>query len=86
MSCRNCRWLDVPDDKLGRRRFAPNSVYRCVVQMPAAPAVPACVRDFRWPPLRQWMAADDGEGCSFFELRQKSTPAPREGGGGEGER
>jgi hypothetical protein len=71
MSCRQCRYLDVPPDKLGRVTARKDKAYRCTVELPP-PLVPVSVSKsygWRWPPSRSAMSANDGEGCPFYDAR-----------------
>lgn len=73
-SCRTCRYLDVPLDKLGRRIVRRDQGYRCIFGPLERPAWPDSVTEsygFRWPGNeqrgRRRMVGDDGENCPCWQ-------------------
>lgn len=73
MTCRYCKWLDVPPDKGGRRVPRKDKAYRCTVliEQPALPLSVTRRTDFRWPPERYYMSPEDGEGCPMNAANDK---------------
>lgn len=80
MSCRTCKWLDVPPDKSGRIVVRSSRVYRCVapVERPAWPESVTTAYGFRWPIAGNYMRPERGQNCPLFEPRVKG-PVAREG-------
>ena len=71
MTCKQCRWLDAPLDKIGRRVVRADNAYECTAPNPDEPKLPASVERswgaFIWPPLRIFMCGSMGQECSCFE-------------------
>jgi len=69
MTCRDCRWLNVPLDSAGRRRPNRIKTYNCMVEVPRPPLPASIVTfyNFRWPPERYRVSPEDGAGCPLHE-------------------
>lgn len=68
MTCRTCKFLDVPLDEDGVRRVLEDRTYICDAPVPmVAHLFPASVR-FSAPKLR--MVARAGSGCPAWEKRE----------------
>lgn len=73
--CRSCRFLDVPNNKAGKRVPRARHVYRCtaITEVPPLPA--SVVKNYkgeRLPPTffeerKSWMLPDDGQFCPSWE-------------------
>lgn len=68
MTCRNCCFLDVRPNAAGKIIPRKDNFYRCAVPMP----------EYDWPksvlkprPHQRYMNPDEGEGCTFWEMRKK---------------
>lgn len=71
-TCRNCKFLDVAPNKLGRVVPRANVAYRCLSPLPERPAFPVAYHHQLpfWPRVGSvWVEPGDGEGCTFWELR-----------------
>lgn len=68
MTCKTCKYLDVPLDHRGRRVVYTSRVYQCVapVVAPVAPVSITKYHNYRWPPPRMHMGPQDGEGCPLY--------------------
>ncbi len=69
MTCRTCKFLDVPLDKAGRRRPYKNLAYPCTYEIPY-PVLPDAVTrhfGFHWPPARTYMSPRYGANCPCYE-------------------
>lgn len=58
MTCKTCKWFDVPLDKRGRRIIRKANAYRCTVPTPPRPPLPTSILEnfgFNWPPRRTMM-------------------------------
>lgn len=73
MSCRTCKWLDVPPDKSGRIVVREGWGYPCVapIEMPRWPACVTNRHGFHWPKSGSTTIAEWGENCPLFEPRPK---------------
>ena len=69
MTCRTCKFLEVPPDKDGRRRPMKHSVYECVVEVskPVLPSSMITYYSFKWPLHRKCMEPDDGKDCPCWQ-------------------
>jgi hypothetical protein len=66
MTCRTCRWLDVPLREDGKpRRMYRESAFPCTAPIPPLPASMT-----RAALHRSYMAPHDGEGCPLHEPRE----------------
>lgn len=75
MTCRDCRYLAVPLDKIGRRVARKSNMYRCLAPFPPLPAIPdsftsAWDWERYWPPKPRHMQPDDGANCPTWTARQ----------------
>jgi hypothetical protein len=74
MSCRTCKWLDVPPDKINRdgsvRKTLDHNMFRCLVpfEMPPIPASYTSYFGYT-PPTRRMMCPAYGDDCPAHELR-----------------
>lgn len=70
MTCRTCKFLEVPLSADGVRRPRKTNAYRCtvVVEQPLMPMSMTRSYDFRWPPSRSYMTPNDGAGCPMHKL------------------
>jgi hypothetical protein len=67
-SCRTCRFLNVTSDAKGRRIPRKDRAYDCVAPIAPLPPLPDSVTIPRhWPPIRCWMAPDEGATCPLWE-------------------
>jgi len=75
MTCKTCKYLDVPITGNGQRRTYASRVYACVapVSVPVVPNSISKYHNFKWPPPRMHMGPHDGEGCPLY------TPEGRRG-------
>ena len=83
MSCRTCIYLEVMPDKTGRKIPRKGNVYACLYQIPNDHQLPmSAVRyyGFKWPPIKNRMTPDDGEGCVQHLPRQAAPPRSYWGG------
>ena len=75
MTCKTCKFLDAPLSKTGRIFVPTNNAFMCLAPAPEQPKdLPMSIINdyrFKWPPPRQFMWADDGEGCTVYEKRGK---------------
>lgn len=76
MSCKTCKYLDVPLDKLGRRITRKYYVYQCTCPLPQMPSLPDSVTGhYTYTPIlkgtRQFMERDMGESCPCYEPIKK---------------
>lgn len=75
--CRNCRFLDVKPDKLGRRIVRRQETYDCLVPLAPPPPLPASLPQSTFATYRdgaKWgMNPDEGETCPLFEPLKKET-------------
>lgn len=74
MACRDCKYLDVPPDRDGKRRARKGSAYSCTAPKLEVlpPGVPASALIEFWRlNHRRSVAPDEGEGCNCFEPRAK---------------
>lgn len=65
MSCKTCRWWELPAGESARRRVG----RRCLAPLPEM-VLPDSITKYRqssWPPPRMSMWADDGEACPTWE-------------------
>jgi hypothetical protein len=73
MSCKTCKYFDVPPDKDGKARIRKGNAYRCTAPMPECPPLPVCVSlepwGFKWPPAKSWVTPDMGTDCPVYEQR-----------------
>lgn len=69
MTCRTCRYLEVPLNKAQRRVPRREVYYACNVPLPLWPTLPASVVSFMWPPPRVRMSPEHGEDCPLHEER-----------------
>ena len=71
MTCKTCRFLDVPLTKNGHRPVSPQRVYTCLAPDPVRPHVPASCEiwdeSFKWPPPRCRMTGMAGKDCPCHE-------------------
>ena len=75
MTCRTCKFLDVPPNSRGRIVPMSNKGYRCLYPVPAEHGLPASVTSsygFQWPPSKNYMAPGDGEGCPQHVSRKEA--------------
>lgn len=73
MTCRHCKWLDVPLNKAGKRVAYKMQSYKCLF-VPPLPPLPMSMSksyNFRWPPHQSYVTPNFGEGCPCFEEREK---------------
>ncbi len=80
MTCRTCKWLEVPPRRDGKIVPRRNNSYRCAVPVPPPPAMPASIRitarhsyglgNLEWPTSCGDMEPDDGVGCTFHAPRK----------------
>lgn len=64
MACRTCRFLDVLENKAGKRVARKDMAYRCTVIIPEL-HLPASVRK---PTIsKKWMSPDEGKDCTFHK-------------------
>lgn len=77
MSCRDCKYLDVPLSRTGRRIIRANSVYRCTfpTQDIVFPPVPSSLLKYGvvYPPhtgIGLYTCADYGKDCATFVKRE----------------
>lgn len=82
MTCRTCKWLNVPPNKNGKIVPRKGGHHRCTVPLPPPPAMPASIKVMtdgrtyygssviQWPSSGGWMGVDAGEGCTFHEPRK----------------
>jgi hypothetical protein len=80
MTCGKCRWLGVQPNKAGVIVVLKSRMYRCTAPIPELPPLPKCIQvgghgvhALRWPPHPNYMNAKDGEGCAYFEKREKAV-------------
>ena len=69
MTCRDCKHLIVPGNKLGQRRPRKGFTYNCEAPIPM-PKLPDSVRlsyGFKWPPNASYMEPDAGANCPCHE-------------------
>lgn len=73
MTCKTCKWLNVPPDKRGRI-VVRDTGYRCAAPIPERPALPVCIT--RSYSFREWPATGDawtspklGADCPLHEPR-----------------
>ncbi len=67
-TCKTCRWLVVPPDKVGRHVVRKDRMYRCAAPLPEVELplnVTKCF-SFIWP-LRRTMVAGTWENCPCWE-------------------
>ncbi len=71
MTCKDCRWLTVAPDKIGRRVVRSSRAYRCSVAVPDVdlPTSVTMEFSFRWPPHRVMVCGTDGVDCPCWEER-----------------
>ncbi len=71
MTCKTCKWMDVPLTANGRRVVRKDSCFPCTVPIGDPPPLPSSVtRSFQnvsWPPHRSWVSGESGEGCPLHE-------------------
>lgn len=70
MTCKTCKFLDVPEEN-GKIKPRANKSYKCLVEIPL-PILPASITgayDFRWPPGRKFMSPDEGKDCPCYQER-----------------
>jgi hypothetical protein len=75
MTCKTCKWLDVPADKRGRI-VVRDTAYKCIVPMPVLPALPDCVtKQYGYHDIVQsrtrFMIPTQGATCPLHEERKK---------------
>lgn len=78
MTCKTCKWLNVPPDKRGRI-VVRDTGYRCIVPLPVMPALPDSITKrygYRDVTLARenFMLPTQGATCPLHELRTKPTP------------
>ena len=74
MSCRTCKYLNVPLDKAGRRVVRGSYAYPCTAPDTPQPQLPVSITEaygFKWPPPRQWVTPAMGASCPLHEHLQK---------------
>ena len=74
MTCRTCKFLDVPPDSRGRIVPRLGNGYFCLYAFPDTHDLPhsAMGYGFRWPPLKRRMEPSDGEGCPQHVSRKEA--------------
>lgn len=69
MTCRTCKFLDVPPDKDGVERIRENTIYDCTAPFPeVAHLFPFSAR--LTTVRRMFMFPKDGAGCPAWEKRK----------------
>ena len=82
MSCKTCKWLGVVPLKDGRIVVRRNDRWPCKAPEPEVPRLPASMTNaygWRWPPHRNFVGGEDGEGCPCHEPRTPVVKARRKG-------
>lgn len=75
MTCKTCKWLDVPPDKRGRI-VVRDTAYKCIVPLPEMPVLPDCVtKQYGYTDFLarrdRWMIPKQGGTCPLHEARGK---------------
>lgn len=72
MTCKTCKWLDVPPDKRGRI-VVRDTGYRCIVPLPEMPALPDSItKRYCYIGLSTpgFMTPTQGANCPLHEARK----------------
>ena len=75
MTCRTCKFLDVPPDSRGRIVPRLGNAYACRFPIPDAHGLPHSAfksYGFKWPPSKTRMRPDDGDGCPQHVSRKEA--------------
>lgn len=71
MACRDCKLLDVPLDKAGRRMPRKGKAYRCLAEVPTVPLPRSWRGHWRWTTKASvyvgYMEPDEGDNCFYHE-------------------